>query len=121
MYLVEYFISSSVLTLFYDTLLLTPTTLSSTYTPGDSTNPGTALCRVRLPINDGTNSTTNDRATDRAARDFPAGPDFIGVSLALCFVGVVTAHIDAFTIDNRFVDERATSSTSCDPNAQNQY
>jgi hypothetical protein len=94
--------------------------LGATYTTRDSPNSGTALCRVWLSVNNGTNGTTNNRSTNRTASYFLARADFIGVGLALCLVGVVTAHIDAFTIDNRFVDERAISRTCCDPKAKNQ-
>jgi hypothetical protein len=98
--------------LFYDTFCLTNAFLRAADATGDSTYARTALCGVWPSVDDCANRATNNGATNRATSNFFSGTNFIGMGLALFLVGVIAAHIDTFTINNRFIDKRSITRTS---------
>jgi len=118
LHLVEYAISSAAQTLLDDTLAPANSLLSTADTTSDRTYTSTALSRVRISVDDGADRTANNGPAYSSAGYFLADAYLIGIGLALGFVGIITAHIDAFAVDDRLVNKRPIDCAPCEPKAQ---
>jgi hypothetical protein len=120
-HLVEYFVASTSEALLYHTFRLANAFLRTTDATGDGADACSTLCRIRFSVDNGTNGTTDNGTANRAPGNFFARAHFISIGLALCLVGVISTHINPFTVDNRLIDKWATTGAPSSPETDSQH
>jgi hypothetical protein len=107
--------------LLYHTFRLANAFLRTTDATGDGADACSTLCRIRFSVDNGANGAAHNGTANRAPSDFFARADFISVGLTLCLVGVISTHIDAFTVDNGLIDKWATTAAPSSPETDSQH